>query len=126
MYYLLTFFRSTSDLQVGKVCVDNCQQFSGFNITYRLELSNRNMSAEAQSCYTAVSVAQTPGEMWGLLYVNDTGPLSRPECQDLQYLVVAQEENAQMEASVYIQIILDSEGMAAGSCKQSRLHQTCC
>lgn len=96
------------------MCVDNCQQFAGFNITYRLQLPSRNMSAEAQFCYTAVSVAQTPGEMWALLYVNDTAPLSRPECQDLQYLVVAQEENAQMEASVYIQIILDSEGMAAG------------
>lgn len=104
----------TSRPQVGKVCVDNCQQFGGFNITYRLELPDRNMSAEAQSCYTAVSVAQAPGEMWGVLYVNDTGPLSRPECQDLQYLVVAQEENAQMEASVHIQVILDSEGKAAG------------
>lgn len=96
------------------MCVDNCQQFGGFNITYRLELPDRNMSAEAQSCYTAMSVAQAPGEMWGVLYVNDTDPLSRPECQDLQYLVVAQEENAQMEASVHIQIILDSEGKAAG------------
>lgn len=72
------------------------------------------MSAEEQSCYTAVRVAQAPGETWGLLYVNDTGPLSRPECQDLQYLVVAQEEKAQMEASVHIQIILDSEGTTAG------------
>lgn len=106
--------RSTSHPQVGKVCVDNCQQFGGFNITYRLELPDRNMSAEAQSCYTAVSIAQAPGEMWGVLYVNDTGSLSRPECQDLQYLVVAQEENAQMEASVHIQIILDSEGKADG------------
>lgn len=100
--------------QVGKICVENCQQFGGFNITYRLEVSDRNMSADAQSCYTAVSIAQVPGEMWGLLYVNDTGALSRPECQELQYLVVAQEEHEQMEASTQIRIILDSEGEAVG------------
>lgn len=98
--------------QVGKICVENCQQFGGFNIAYRLEVSDRNMSAEAQSCYTAVSIAQVSGEMWGLLYVNDTGPLSRPECQELQYLVVAQEEQEQMETSTQIRIILDSEGEA--------------
>lgn len=98
--------------QVGKICVENCQQFGGFNITYRLEVSDRNMSADAQSCYTAVSIAQVPGEMWGLLYVNDTGALSRPQCQELQYLVVAQEEQEQMEASTQIRIILDSEGEA--------------
>ena len=59
---------------------------------------------------TAISIAQAPDQMWGLLYVNDTEALHRPECQDLQYSVVAQEGHTQQEASTQIHIILDSEG----------------
>lgn len=92
--------------------MENCQRFDGFSVTYRLELPDKNVSADVQSCYTAVSIAQAPDEMWGLLYVNDTEALRRPECQDLQYLVVAQEEHTQLEASTQIHIILDSEGEA--------------
>lgn len=93
--------------------MENCQQFDGFSITYRLEVPDKNVSADVQACYTAVSITQDADEMWGLLYVNDTEALRRSECQDLQYLVVAQEEHTQLEASTQIQIILDSEGEAA-------------
>lgn len=103
--------RSVSS-QVGRVCVENCQQFDGFSITYRLEVPDKNVSADVLSCYTAVSITQAPDEMWGLLYVNDTEALRRPECQDLQYLVVAQEEPTKQESSTQIHIILDSEGEA--------------
>lgn len=96
--------------QVGRICVENCQQFDGFRITYRLELPDKNVSAEVQACHTAVSIAQVPDEMWGLLYVNDTDALSRPHCQELQYLVIVQEELTLQEASTQIHIILDNEG----------------
>uniref|UniRef100_H3C2S0 Ret proto-oncogene receptor tyrosine kinase n=1 Tax=Tetraodon nigroviridis TaxID=99883 RepID=H3C2S0_TETNG len=101
--------RASSYAQVGKVCVENCRQFDGFRIAYRLELPDKNVSADVLSCHSAVSIAQAPDEMWGLLYVNDTEELRRPECQDLQYLVVVKEQHTQMETSVQIQIILDNE-----------------
>lgn len=113
--YLLSFTLSISfpiSSQVGRVCVENCQQFDGFGVTYRLEVPDKNVSADVQSCYAAVSITQAPDEMWGLLYVNDTEALRRPDCQDLQYLVVAQEEHTPLEASTQIHIILDGEGEA--------------
>lgn len=96
--------------KVGRVCVENCQQFDGFSVTYRLEVPDKNMSADAQSCYAAISITQAPDEMWGLLYVNDSEALRRPECQDLQYLVVAREEHAQLESSTQIHVQLEGEG----------------
>lgn len=87
--------------------MENCQQFDGFSVTYRLEVPDKNVSADVQSCYEAVSLTQAPDETWGLLYVNDLEALRRPECQDLQYLVVAQEEHTQLEASTQIHIVLD-------------------
>lgn len=90
--------------------MEHCQQFDGFRIAYRLEVLDRNVSADGQSCHSAVSIAQAPDEMLGLLYVNDTEELRRPECQDLQYLVVVTEQHTQLETSMPIQIILDNEG----------------
>lgn len=116
--YLATFIIIQSDhsnfklstSQVGRVCVENCQQFDGFSVTYRLEVPDKNVSADVQSCYAAVSITQAPDEMWGLLFVNDSDALRRPECQNLQYLVVAQEEHTLLEASTQIHIILHSDG----------------
>lgn len=99
------------------MCVENCQQFDGFSVTYRLEVPERNISADLQSCYDAISITQGPGEMWGLLYVNDSETLRRPECQDLQYMVVAQEEHTEQEASTQIHIILDGEGEMDRNCQ---------
>lgn len=90
--------------------MENCQQADGFSVTYRLEVPDKNASADVQSCYAAISITQAPDEMWGLLYVNDTEALRRPECKDLQYIVIAQEEYTQLETSTQIHIILDSDG----------------
>lgn len=96
--------------QVGKICVENCQQFDGFSVIYRLEVPDKNMSADSQACYTAISITQSPNWKWGHLYVNDSEALRKPECQDLQYLVVAQEGNEQLEASTQIHIKIDGTG----------------
>ncbi|XP_076599868.1 proto-oncogene tyrosine-protein kinase receptor Ret isoform X1 [Chaetodon auriga] len=124
--------RASLYAQVGRVCVENCQQFDGFSVTYRLEVPDKNVSADVQSCYAAVSITQAPDEMWGLLYVNNTEALRRPECQDLQYLVVAQEEHTQLEASTQIHIILDGEANKASqenqqflSCAENRRRGDC-
>uniref|UniRef100_A0A8D3AP02 Proto-oncogene tyrosine-protein kinase receptor Ret n=1 Tax=Scophthalmus maximus TaxID=52904 RepID=A0A8D3AP02_SCOMX len=124
--------RASVYAQVGRVCVENCQQFDGFSVTYRLEVPDKNMSADLQSCHAAISITQAPIEMWGLLYVNDSEALRRPECQELQYFVVAREEHTQQEASTQIHIILDGEGESANqesqqilSCAENRRRGDC-
>ncbi|XP_018536505.1 proto-oncogene tyrosine-protein kinase receptor Ret [Lates calcarifer] len=123
--------RASVYAQVGRVCVENCQQFDGFSITYRLEVPDKNASADLHSCYSAVSITQAPDAMWGLLYVNDSEALRRPECQDLQYVVVAQEEHTQQETSMQIHIILDEANKASQesqqflSCAENRRRGDC-
>uniref|UniRef100_A0A8C6SER6 Proto-oncogene tyrosine-protein kinase receptor Ret n=1 Tax=Neogobius melanostomus TaxID=47308 RepID=A0A8C6SER6_9GOBI len=105
--------RASVYAQVGRVCVENCPEFDGFSVSYRLELPDRNMSSSAQSCLSAISVGQSPDDQWGVLFVNDTEPLGRPECQALMYTVVAQEEHTLMEASTQIQIVLEGDASKA-------------
>ncbi|KAM3863431.1 proto-oncogene tyrosine-protein kinase receptor Ret [Diretmus argenteus] len=130
--YLFTLTRRASPYaQVGKICVENCLKFDGFGVTYRLEVADKNVSADVQSCYAAVSVAQSPKDKWGLIYVNDSEALRRPECQDLQYLIIAQEEHEQLQATTQILIVLDGEDKASQeeqhflSCAESRQRGDC-
>uniref|UniRef100_A0A3B4YUN9 Proto-oncogene tyrosine-protein kinase receptor Ret n=1 Tax=Stegastes partitus TaxID=144197 RepID=A0A3B4YUN9_9TELE len=116
--------RASVYAQVGRICVENCLEFDGFSVTYRLEVPDKNVSADSQSCYTAISITQAADGIWGLLYVNDSEALRKPECQDLQYLVVAQEEHTQLETSTQIQIILD-EGKSFLSCAENRQRGDC-
>lgn len=103
--------------------MENCLEFGGFRVTYWLEVLDKNASASSLSCHAAISITQAPDGMWGLLYVNDSEPLHRPECQDLRYAVVAQEEFKELETSTQIQVLLDGEGEAAvpPSSEQTRL-----
>ncbi|XP_061602024.1 proto-oncogene tyrosine-protein kinase receptor Ret isoform X1 [Cololabis saira] len=107
--------------QVGRVCVENCLQFDGIGVTYRLELPDKNVSADTLSCYAAVSITQAPDGIWGLLHVNDSKVLSRPECQDLQYLVVAQEDFTQLETSTEILVVLTGAAFKTGQDSQELL-----
>uniref|UniRef100_A0A673YIJ8 Proto-oncogene tyrosine-protein kinase receptor Ret n=1 Tax=Salmo trutta TaxID=8032 RepID=A0A673YIJ8_SALTR len=97
--------------QVGRICVDNSLKFQGINVTYRLAVAEKteNVSDDVQSCYAAISIAQSLKDMVGLLYVNDTEALRRPECQDLQYVVIAQEQQNLLQASTQILVVLDSD-----------------
>lgn len=90
--------------------MDNCLKFKGIYVTYQLEIADRNISAEAQSCYMAVSLAQTPNDKTGVLYVNDTEVLRRPECLDLQYVVIAQEQQNNFQAKTQLIIIFNGQG----------------
>ncbi|XP_004077559.1 proto-oncogene tyrosine-protein kinase receptor Ret [Oryzias latipes] len=101
--------RASVYAQVGRICVENCLEFGGFRVTYWLEVLDKNASASSLSCHAAISITQAPDGMWGLLYVNDSEPLHRPECQDLRYAVVAQEEFKELETSTQIQVLLDGE-----------------
>lgn len=89
--------------------MENCLKFRGINITYQLAVADNNVSANMPSCYAAISIAQSLKDMSGVLYVNDTEALRRPECQDLQYIVIAQEQQKQLQASSQILIVLDAQ-----------------
>uniref|UniRef100_A0A3B4A2A8 Proto-oncogene tyrosine-protein kinase receptor Ret n=1 Tax=Periophthalmus magnuspinnatus TaxID=409849 RepID=A0A3B4A2A8_9GOBI len=112
--------------QVGRVCVDNCPEFDGFGVSYRLEVPDRNLSSSLQSCYSAVSVSQGEEDRWGLLFVNDTEPLGRAECHELLYTVIAQEEHTQEEASTQILITLEGdETQEFSSCASNKRRGEC-
>uniref|UniRef100_A0A8C7UPR1 Proto-oncogene tyrosine-protein kinase receptor Ret n=1 Tax=Oncorhynchus mykiss TaxID=8022 RepID=A0A8C7UPR1_ONCMY len=83
--------------------------------------TDKNVSGDIQSCFTAISIAQSLKDMAGVLYVNDTEALRRSECQDLQYVVIAQEQQNQLQASTQILIVLDSnKGRQRGDCEKIR------
>ncbi|CAG6017827.1 unnamed protein product [Menidia menidia] len=118
--------------KVGRICVENCLLFDGFGVTYQLEVPDKNISADLMSCYAAISITQAEEGTWGLLYVNDSEALSKPECQELQYLVVAQEGHTQLEATTQIHIVLDGEALKASqesqqflSCAENRQRGEC-
>lgn len=103
--------------------MDNCLNFKGIEITYHLELGDMNISANVQSCYTAVDVARKLEDMSGVLYVNNTEPLRRPECQELQYVLVAHEQHKQFQAKTIAIIIFDGEGKHYSLCLKERAYR---
>ncbi|XP_032761712.1 proto-oncogene tyrosine-protein kinase receptor Ret [Rattus rattus] len=84
--------------QIGKVCVENCQEFSGVSIQYKLQPSSTNCSA--------LGVVTSTEDTSGTLYVNDTEALRRPECTELQYTVVATDRQTrrQTQASLVVTV----------------------
>ncbi|TSK22694.1 Proto-oncogene tyrosine-protein kinase receptor Ret [Bagarius yarrelli] len=131
-YFFVLSRKSMTYSQIGKVCVDNCVKFKGIEISYHLELGDRNTSANVQSCYTAVGVARNLEDMTGVLYVNDTEPLRRPECQELQLVLVAQEQHKQLEAKTTVMVIFEgeadplrTEGQRSLACAEKRQRGEC-
>ncbi|KAM5237008.1 proto-oncogene tyrosine-protein kinase receptor Ret isoform 9-T9 [Ctenodactylus gundi] len=76
--------------EVGKVCVENCLEFTGVHIQYRLKSSSPNCSA--------LGVVTSAEGVQGTLFVNDTEVLRRPECAELQYAVVATDQETRRQA----------------------------
>ncbi|ELR48691.1 Proto-oncogene tyrosine-protein kinase receptor Ret [Bos mutus] len=76
--------------QIGKVCVENCQEFSGIQVQYRLQPSSANCSA--------LGMVTSAEDTSGTLFVNDMEALQRPECAQLQYTVVAAEKPTRQQA----------------------------
>lgn len=91
------------------MCVDNCQRFQGIDVEYQLEIVDRNVSVDLQSCYSAVGIVRGLREVSGVLYVNDTEAFRRAECQELQYVVVAQEQQQQLQAKTQLLVIFEDD-----------------
>lgn len=89
--------------------MDNCQKFQGIDVEYQLEIVDRNVSVDLQSCYSAVGIARGLRVVSGVLYVNDTEAFRRAECQELQYVVVAQEQQQQLQARTQLIVIFQDD-----------------
>ena len=89
--------------------MDNCQKFQGIDVEYQLEIVDRNTSVDLQSCFSAVGIGRSLRDVSGMLYVNDTEVLRRAECQELQYVVVATEQQLQLQARTQLLVIFEDE-----------------
>ncbi|KAM9051694.1 proto-oncogene tyrosine-protein kinase receptor Ret isoform 3-T3 [Megaptera novaeangliae] len=90
--------------QIGKVCVENCQEFSGIHVQYKLQLSSANCSA--------LGMVTSAEDTTGTLFVNDTEALQRPECAQLQYTVVAVERPTRRQAQAPLLVTLEGTYVA--------------
>ncbi|XP_074856176.1 proto-oncogene tyrosine-protein kinase receptor Ret [Carettochelys insculpta] len=99
--------------QVGKICIENCMKFCGVNITYKLLSPNA-------SCY-AVGILQGREDKYGSLYVNDSSVLRRPECKEIQYVVVALEKQSKKHARTQLTITLEGTILE----KEEDCHESC-
>ncbi|XP_055460188.1 proto-oncogene tyrosine-protein kinase receptor Ret [Psammomys obesus] len=90
--------------QIGKVCVENCQEFSGVNIQYKLQPSNTNCSA--------LGVVASTEDTSGTLFVNDVEALRQPECTELQYTVVATDRQTRRQAQAPLLVTVEGTSIA--------------
>lgn len=81
--------------------MENCQEFSGIQVQYRLQPSSANCSA--------LGMVTSAEDSSGTLFVNDTEALQRSECSQLQYTVVATEKPTRQQAQALLLVTV--EGM---------------
>ena len=79
--------------------MENCQEFSGIHVQYKLQLSSANCSA--------LGMVTSAEDTTGTLFVNDTEALQRPECAQLQYTVVAVERPTRRQAQAPLLVTLE-------------------
>lgn len=70
--------------------MENCRDFSGIHMQYKLQAPKANCSA--------LGVLTATEDSSGILFVNDTEALRRPECAQLQYTVVATDRSTRKQA----------------------------
>ncbi|XP_044516173.1 LOW QUALITY PROTEIN: proto-oncogene tyrosine-protein kinase receptor Ret [Gracilinanus agilis] len=85
--------------QIGKVCIENCKEFHGVNVTYRLQSPSTNC--------TALGIITTPESTTGTLFVNDSSVLQRSECTEMQYTVVASDRQSKKQAKTLLIISIE-------------------
>ncbi|XP_069317106.1 proto-oncogene tyrosine-protein kinase receptor Ret isoform X2 [Eulemur rufifrons] len=90
--------------QIGRVCVENCQELSGVHIQYRLQPSSANCSA--------LGVVTSAEDTSGTLFVNDTETLRRPACAELQYTVVAADRQTRKQAQAPLLVTMEGSYVA--------------
>lgn len=79
--------------------MENCQQFTGIHVQYDLQLSSANCSA--------LGVVTSAEDTTGILFMNDTEALRRPECTQLQYTVVATDQSTHRQAQAPLLVTME-------------------
>uniref|UniRef100_A0A8C9JHD3 Ret proto-onco n=1 Tax=Panthera tigris altaica TaxID=74533 RepID=A0A8C9JHD3_PANTA len=90
--------------QIGKVCVENCQEFSGIHVQYRLQLSSTNCSV--------LGVVTSAEDTTGNLFVNHTEALQRPDCSQLRYTVVAADRPTRKQTQALLVVTVEGTYVA--------------
>uniref|UniRef100_A0ABI7WEN0 Receptor protein-tyrosine kinase n=1 Tax=Felis catus TaxID=9685 RepID=A0ABI7WEN0_FELCA len=90
--------------EIGKVCVENCQEFSGIHVQYRLQLSSTNCSV--------LGVVTSAEDTSGNLFVNDTEALQRPDCSQLRYTVVAADRPTRKQTQALLVVTVEGTYVA--------------
>ncbi|KFO33942.1 proto-oncogene tyrosine-protein kinase receptor Ret [Fukomys damarensis] len=108
--------------QVGRVCVEHCWELSGVHVQYKLQPSGINCSA--------LGVLSSAKDTSGTLFVNNTEALQQPECEELQYTVVATDQETHTQAQAALMVTVEGTYMAeaAGcplSCAVSKRRPEC-
>lgn len=79
--------------------MENCQEFTGIHVQYKLLPTGANCSA--------LGVVTSVEDNTGILFVNDTEALQRPECAQLQYTVVATERPTREQAQAPLLVTME-------------------
>ncbi|XP_028917087.1 proto-oncogene tyrosine-protein kinase receptor Ret [Ornithorhynchus anatinus] len=108
--------------QIGKICIENCKEFYGVNIVYRLQSLSSNCSA--------LGILTALEETTGHLYVNDSTVVQRPECTEIQYTVVALDKQSKKQAKTSIIVVVEGTIMpqeqgCPSSCAVSKRRSEC-
>uniref|UniRef100_H0X4E9 Proto-oncogene tyrosine-protein kinase receptor Ret n=1 Tax=Otolemur garnettii TaxID=30611 RepID=H0X4E9_OTOGA len=108
--------------QIGRVCVENCQELSGVRIQYRLQPSSANCSA--------LGVVTSVKDTSGTLFVNDTEALQQPACAELQYTVLATDQDTRKQAQAQLLVTMEGSYVAEKegcllSCAVSKRQSEC-
>lgn len=70
--------------------MEHCRELSGVHVQYKLQPSSANCSA--------LGVLTSAKDTSGTLFVNDAEALRQPECDELQYTVVAIDPDTHSQA----------------------------
>ncbi|XP_066205833.1 proto-oncogene tyrosine-protein kinase receptor Ret isoform X2 [Saccopteryx leptura] len=108
--------------QVGKVSVENSQEFTGIHMHYKLQPSSTNCSA--------LGMLDSADGTMGTLFVNATEALQRPECTQLQHMVVAVDRSTRKQAQAPLLVTVEGTYMAEEpgcplSCAVSKRRSEC-
>lgn len=87
--------------------MENCQEFTGIHVQYKLQFSGTNCSA--------LGVVTSAEDNMGTLFVNDTEALQRPECTQLQYTVVASDRPTHRQAQAPLLVTIEGTCECWGS-----------
>lgn len=79
--------------------MENCQEFSGIHVQYRLQLSSTNCSV--------LGVVTSAEDTTGNLFVNHTEALQRPDCSQLRYTVVAADRPTRKQTQALLVVTVE-------------------